>query len=132
MPISRPPGSVMCAKPRSIVIPRLFSSARRSGSIPVRAVMSVDLPWSIWPAAADILERRVQHALDWDLLRVAGHSLPHGRLERGQGELVDTKGTRQRMPPHLLDGFDALLAPRQRNPGLRAAQQLVAGESDHV
>src|SRR5207245_2595235 len=38
------------AKPRSIVIPRRFSSASRSGSMPVSAVMSVDLPWSMWPA----------------------------------------------------------------------------------
>src|SRR2546429_4059440 len=50
MPISRPLGKVMCAKPRSMVIPRRFSSASRSGSIPVRAVTSVDLPWSMWPA----------------------------------------------------------------------------------
>ena len=50
IPISRPLGRVMCAKPRSIVIPRRFSSASRSGSMPVSAVMSVDLPWSMWPA----------------------------------------------------------------------------------
>ena len=50
MPISRPLGSVMWAKPRSIVIPRRFSSARRSGSMPVRAVIRVDFPWSMWPA----------------------------------------------------------------------------------
>ena len=50
IPISRPLGRVMCAKPRSIVMPRRFSSASRSGSIPVRAVIRVDLPWSMWPA----------------------------------------------------------------------------------
>ena len=45
-----PPGSVSQAKPRSIVMARAFSSASRSGSIPVRALTSVDFPWSTWPA----------------------------------------------------------------------------------
>src|ERR1700693_945458 len=31
-------------------MPRRFSSARRSVSIPVRALTSDVLPWSIWPA----------------------------------------------------------------------------------
>ena len=31
-------------------MPRSFSSCRRSGSMPVSARMSVDLPWSTWPA----------------------------------------------------------------------------------
>ena len=47
----RRPASVQ-AKPRSIVIPRRRSSAHRSGSIPVSARTSVDLPWSTWPAVA--------------------------------------------------------------------------------
>ena len=34
---SRPLGSLSQAKPRSIVMPRSFSSARRSGSMPVSA-----------------------------------------------------------------------------------------------
>src|SRR5438105_7893178 len=50
MPTSAPPGSVSQANPRSIVMPRSRSSRSRSGSIPVRARMSVDLPWSTWPA----------------------------------------------------------------------------------
>ena len=50
---SWPLGSVSQAKPRSMVIPRSFSSARRSGSMPVSAWTSVDLPWSTWPAGAD-------------------------------------------------------------------------------
>ena len=49
---SRPDGSVVQAKPRSMVRPRVFSSAKRSGSMPVRASTSVDLPWSTWPAVA--------------------------------------------------------------------------------
>ena len=51
-PTSRPEGRVVAAKPRSIVMPRAFSSAHRSGSVPVRARTSVDLPWSTWPAVA--------------------------------------------------------------------------------
>ena len=43
-PTSRPLGSSRWAKPRSMVIPRRFSSASRSGSMPVSAVISVDLP----------------------------------------------------------------------------------------
>src|SRR5262249_18456343 len=34
----------------SIVIPRRFSSSRRSASIPVRALTSEVFPWSMWPA----------------------------------------------------------------------------------
>src|SRR3990172_8462483 len=42
--------SPMKAKPRSIVIPRSFSSFRRSVSIPVRALTRAVLPWSMCPA----------------------------------------------------------------------------------
>jgi hypothetical protein len=49
-PISRPDGSGSHANPRSIVSPRRFSSAKRSGSIPVSRLTSVDLPWSTCPA----------------------------------------------------------------------------------
>ena len=38
------------AKPRSMVIPRAFSSARRSVSTPVSAFTRVVLPWSMCPA----------------------------------------------------------------------------------
>ena len=41
---SRPLGSVNQAKPSSMVISRAFSSASRSGSMPVRACTNVDLP----------------------------------------------------------------------------------------
>ena len=47
-----PDGSVVVAKPRSMVRPRAFSSANRSGSVPVSASTRVDLPWSTWPAVA--------------------------------------------------------------------------------
>ena len=45
-----PDGSVKGAKPSSIVMPRFFSSDRRSQSTPVRRLTSVVLPWSMWPA----------------------------------------------------------------------------------
>ena len=48
--IERPSPKSSRAKPSSMVIPRLFSSARRSGSVPVSASTSDDLPWSMWPA----------------------------------------------------------------------------------
>src|ERR1035437_3207897 len=38
------------ANPRSIVMPRAFSSGRRSGSVPVSARTSALFPWSLWPA----------------------------------------------------------------------------------
>ena len=47
---SSPPGSVSHAKPRSMVMPRSFSSRSRSGSMPVSLSTSVDLPWSTCPA----------------------------------------------------------------------------------
>src|SRR5439155_21447675 len=50
--ISRPLGRVTHAYPRSIVRPRRFSSAHRSGSIPVIRMIRDDFPWSTWPAVA--------------------------------------------------------------------------------
>ena len=47
---SRPLGKVIQAKPKSTVISRSFSSGRRSGSMLVRALTRVDLPWSTCPA----------------------------------------------------------------------------------
>ena len=47
---SCPPGSLSQAKPRSMAMPRSFSSCKRSGSMPVNALISVDLPWSTCPA----------------------------------------------------------------------------------
>ena len=54
---SRPEGSVIHAKPSSIVIPRSCSSRSRSGFVPVRAWISADLPWSTWPAVPMTLIR---------------------------------------------------------------------------
>ena len=50
MPRRLPPGVSREAKPRSRVMPRSFSSLRRSGSVPVRALTRLDFPWSICPA----------------------------------------------------------------------------------
>ena len=50
MPRVRPSPRSRWAKPMSMVIPRSFSSLRRSGSIPVSARTRLDLPWSMWPA----------------------------------------------------------------------------------
>ena len=57
------------AKPNSMVMPRNFSSGKRSGSVPVSARTKLLLPWSTWPAVpittcggaqrkADDVERR--------------------------------------------------------------------------
>src|SRR5205823_2615561 len=47
--------SSRCAKPRSMVMPRRFSSSRRSASMPVRARTRAVLPWSICPAVPTII-----------------------------------------------------------------------------
>ncbi len=56
MRICSPEGLVKSrfAKPISMVMPRLFSSSRRSGSVPVKARTSALLPWSMWPAVPTI------------------------------------------------------------------------------
>ena len=43
-----------CANPRSIDMPRRFSSSRRSVSIPVSARTRLVFPWSMWPAVPAI------------------------------------------------------------------------------
>ena len=50
IPMGRPSGSSRSAKPRSMVMPRAFSSGSRSVSMPVSALTSEVLPWSMWPA----------------------------------------------------------------------------------
>ena len=47
---TRPSWRCSGAKPSSIVIPRFFSSSRRSQSTPVRAEIRVVFPWSMCPA----------------------------------------------------------------------------------
>ena len=50
MPDREPSGRSSQVKPSSMVMPLSFSSARRSGSRPVKARIREDLPWSTWPA----------------------------------------------------------------------------------
>src|SRR5262245_22526161 len=45
------------AYPSSMLMPRCFSSGRRSVSTPVSALTSVVLPWSMCPAVPTIIER---------------------------------------------------------------------------
>ena len=45
------------AKPMSMVMPRAFSSGSRSQSMPVSALTSEVLPWSMWPAVPRIRSR---------------------------------------------------------------------------
>src|SRR5947207_15581369 len=47
----------------SMVMPRAFSSGRRSQSMPVRALTSEVLPWSMWPAVPRIRSRGMEAVL---------------------------------------------------------------------
>src|ERR1700722_1807744 len=49
-------GKSMCANPRSMVMPRRFSSSSRSASIPVRAFTSAVFPWSMCPAVPTMID----------------------------------------------------------------------------
>ena len=53
---------------------------------------------------------------------------PQQRVEGGEVELVDAQRARQRMPAHGVDRR----GPADGDAGLRAAEQLVAAERDHV
>ena len=50
------------AKPRSMVMPRRFSSSQRSVSTPVRAFTRAVLPWSMWPAVPTTKQRSMRGA----------------------------------------------------------------------
>ncbi len=50
------PAKSRCAKPRSMVMPRRFSSASRSASMPVSAFTSAVFPWSMWPAVPTMID----------------------------------------------------------------------------
>src|SRR5438445_545199 len=67
------------ANPRSIVIPRRFSSSHRSVSTPVRAFTSAVLPWSMWPAVPTTKRRREPEWRAWGSRRDA----PRSRGRRG-------------------------------------------------
>ena len=55
IPSILPSGKARWAKPSSMVIPRSFSSFKRSVSIPVSALISDVFPWSMWPAVPRII-----------------------------------------------------------------------------
>ena len=75
-------GSAVQAKPRSMVMPRRRSSAHRSGSMPVSARTSVDLPWSTWPAVATTcISRRPRR-------RASRTADPHGQRPRQRASSV--------------------------------------------
>ena len=68
-PSTEPSSAGRYANPRSIEMPRSFSSLRRSVSTPVSARTSVVLPWSIWPAVPMITSR------PWSLMCSSGTAL---------------------------------------------------------
>ena len=57
IPSRCPQGRSRKAKPSSMVMPRAFSSFRRSVSMPVRARTREVLPWSTWPAVPSTISR---------------------------------------------------------------------------
>src|SRR2546426_4258347 len=83
-------------------------------------------------AAADLFDRHSQHSLDRYVLEATGQPLLERRLERRQSQLVDANRSRQGMAGHLPDCGRAKLGGPEDDAGLRSADELVAGESDHV
>ena len=71
MPRCWPEGSVRSANPSSMVIPRSFSSLRRSGSTPVRAFIRALLPWSICPAVPKMMGAVVMGSCQWSVVSVS-------------------------------------------------------------
>src|SRR5664279_2105643 len=66
-PLVTPAGVTSGAKPRSMLMPRFFSSGNRSVSTPVSRRTSAVLPWSIWPAVPTIARRCAALALGSDM-----------------------------------------------------------------
>ncbi len=67
------------AKPKSIVMPRRFSSSQRSVSTPVRAFTRAVLPWSMWPAVPITKRLRGPEWGSW----VPTRDAPRSRGQRG-------------------------------------------------
>jgi hypothetical protein len=110
------PSSAKGAKPSSIVMPRRFSSGRRSVSTPVRARTSAVLPWSMWPAVPMIIARRrpTRHAVFPALERAQRAPVAQVMLEKlaQQTQVGATHRT-------LVYGMRDAGGPRpQRRPGL--------------
>src|SRR5258708_34778661 len=53
--MSNSPGKSICANPRSMEMPRRFSSSRRSVSMPVSALTRDVFPWSMCPAVPTMM-----------------------------------------------------------------------------
>src|SRR2546421_454974 len=148
-----PDGSSSLAYPSSIEMPRDRSSSRRSVFTPVSAATRDVFPWSMCPAVpsvsgaqggaagvsplgghagrrarAELVGARLEHGEHGDLaagaLWVA--VAPQRRLKRGQRQLVESQGPRQRVRARRGNGVRAA----DHQTGLRAAEQLVAGEAD--
>ena len=64
----------------------------------------------------------------WRSASSTGEGAGEGRLERGEGELVRAHGPGQGVPGEARDD----LGVAQQDPGLRAAEQLVAGGDDQI
>ena len=73
------------AKPRSMEMPRAFSSLRRSVSAPVRALISAVLPWSTWPAVPMMMCRLVSEVIRLRSFR--------GRWQEAREEAVPPPGS---------------------------------------
>ena len=126
---SAPDGSTVWAKPRSIVRPRRFSSSNRSGSVPVSARTSDDLPWSTWPAVATTVMRRPAVARAAATMRVSSDRVDRAEIEEGAtvpgagdhrdrcGAERDRRGRRRRRAP-----YDGIVTPgADPAPGQRVA-----------
>ena len=110
------------------------SSASGSAPPPTRATVSSTLPPTSSARrsarARTSLHRLVEHAQHGDLAASAlGVEVERERpLERRERQLVGAQRALQRVPPQPLDQVGA----PDDDPGLRAAEELVAGEADEI
>src|ERR1700744_5550 len=88
-----------------MVMPRDFSSGRRSVSVPVRAWTSAVLPWSMWPAVPRTTERAAADFMaaparalvaaaerGWRLLRAGWSAGRAGHGPRGCARRLEDRG----------------------------------------
>ena len=110
---------------------KLGSSASGSAPPPTRATVSSTAPpvasRQPFRSGANGLGRLAQHPQHRDLLRPVEVERERA-LERSERQLVGAQSAVERMPPQLLDEVGAA----GDDPGLRAAEQLVAREADEV
>src|SRR5690606_17487680 len=117
-----PEGRSVQAKPRSMVSPRRRSSAHRSGCMPVSAWISVDLPWSTWPAVATTYTSRLRGGNDGGPYRVVvlGRHAP-----QVEDELITLDPAHDRRVPgaqrRRQRGVEAQAPRGQLHPGRAAA-----------